>query len=190
MEQIKDVYQQIRREGILHSACIRISVQNARNRLYNGFKSFLGEDAQWIPEYEEVAKWLTDNEGRGLMLIGSNGRGKSVIATHILPQFFREQGFGYMVFHASELNQQRETIKQYKILCIDDVGIEDIANNFGERINVFMDLMNEVERKDKLIVITTNLTQQALEQRYTTRTTDRINGCCKVIAFNGKSMRK
>ncbi len=190
MEQISDIYERMRKNGFLHSERIHFSVANARTRLYNGFRYFCGEDVQWLPEYEEVAKWMADNEGRGLMLIGSNGRGKSVIATKILPLLFHEQGYGYMMYHASEINKKREEIVKHKILCIDDVGVEDLANNYGERINVFMDLMSAVERKDKLIVITTNLKQGEMEQRYSTRTIDRINGNCKVITFNGESMRR
>ena len=190
MEKIGEIYRKMRKDGVLHLARIRFGISNARTRLYNGFKYFCGENAQWLPEYEEVAKWMTDNEGLGLMLIGSNGRGKSVIATKILPLLFREQGYYYAICHANEMNERRKELAQSKILCIDDVGVEDIANNYGERINVFMNLMSDVERKDKLIVITTNLNQDEMEQRYSTRTTDRINEVCKVISFNGGSMRK
>jgi len=188
--EIKEILHQLHDNGALHSERIHISVGNARERLFNGLRYYLGKDAKWIAEYEEVAEWLHDNKGKGLMLMGSNGRGKSVLATKIIPWFFREKGYWCEVYHASELNKKKDEAKETKILCVDDVGIEDLASRYGERINVFMELMDEVERKDKLIIITTNLTRQALEYRYTTRTTDRINGCCKVVVFNGTSMRK
>ena len=168
---------------------VSFGVANARTRLFNAFKYFCGKDAQWLPEYEKVADWLEDTKGRGLFMIGSNGRGKSVIATKILPCFFREQRFGYEIFIASEINDNKKRVMLPKILCIDDIGVEDMANEYGEKINVFAKVMDEVERKKKMIIITTNLTQSQLEKKYSTRTIDRINGCCKVVAFNGESMR-
>ena len=187
MESIKSVYQQMKDGTLIVPVPFR--VENAQTRIFNGFKYFCGEQALWLPEYQKVAEWLEDTEGRGLFMIGSNGRGKSVLATKILPWFFKEQGFGYEIFLASEINQRKVEVMYPKILCIDDIGVEDTANDYGEKINVFAKVMDEVERKKKMIIITTNLTQSQLEKKYSTRTIDRINGCCKVVAFNGESMR-
>lgn len=187
MVTIDTVYQQIKNGTAIMP--VEFKVANAGQRIFNGFKYFCGENAQWLPEYEEVASWLEDTEGRGLFMIGSNGRGKSVIATKILPWFFREQGYGYAIYIASEINQYKNEVMYPKILCIDDVGVEDIANDYGEKINVFAKVMDEVERKKKMIIITSNLTKEQMEKKYSTRTIDRINGCCKVVAFNGESLR-
>lgn len=187
MEHVSTIFQQIK-DGTSVMP-VEFRVENAKKRILNGFKYFCGEHAQWLPEYQKVADWLEDTKGRGLFMIGSNGRGKSVLATKILPWFFKEQGFGYEIYLASEINQHKEEVMYPKILCIDDIGVEDTANDYGERINVFARVMDEVERKKKMIVITTNLTQAQLEKKYSTRTIDRINGCCKVVAFNGESMR-
>ena len=181
------IYEEMK-EGILTEP-VPFRVADAGTRIFNGFKYFCGENAQWLPEYEKVAEWLEDTKGKGLFLIGSNGRGKSILATKILPWFFKEQGYGYEIFLANEINQNKERVMYPKILCIDDIGVEDIANDYGEKINVFAKVMDEVERKKKMIIITTNLTKEQLEKKYSTRTIDRINGCCKVVAFNGESMR-
>ena len=187
MDNISTIYQQIKDGTAIMP--VKFKVANARTRIFNGFKYYCGENAQWLPEYEKVAEWLEDTKGKGLFLIGSNGRGKSVIATKILPCFFMEQRFGYEIFIASELNENKKRVMLPKILCIDDIGVEDTANEYGEKINVFAKVMDEVERKKKMIIITTNLTQSQLEKKYSTRTIDRINGCCKVVAFNGESLR-
>ena len=55
------------------------SIPNAKNILWSGIKYFTGEDARWLPEYEEVAGWVTGNEGRGLLCLGNCGRGKTLI---------------------------------------------------------------------------------------------------------------
>lgn len=187
MVTVNDVYRQIKDGTAILP--VEFRVENARTRIFNGFKYFCGEHAQWLPEYDKVSEWLEDTKGKGLFMIGSNGRGKSVLATKILPWFFREQGFGYEIFFASEINQRKTEVVFPKILCIDDIGVEDIANDYGEKVNVFAKVMDEVERKKKLIIITTNLTKEQMEKKYSTRTIDRINGCCKVVAFNGESMR-
>ena len=187
MEQIGDIYQRMKNGDAIEPVLFKVA--NAHVRLYNGIKYYCGKDAVWLPEYQAVANWLEDTKGYGLLMVGANGRGKSVIATKILPWFFKEQGYYYHVYYANEINQQKEEVMYSKILCIDDVGVEDIANNYGEKINVFARVMDEVERKKKLIVITTNLTQSQLEEKYSTRTISRINGCCKVVAFNGEDLR-
>lgn len=187
MVTIEDIYNQMREGKVI--APVPFRVENAKERIFNGFKYFCGENAQWLPEYQSVADWLENTEGQGLFMIGSNGRGKSILATKILPWFFKEQGYGYEIFLANEINQNKERVMYPKILCIDDIGVEDMANDYGEKINVFAKVMDEVERKKKMIIITTNLTKVQLEKKYSTRTIDRINGCCKVVAFNGESMR-
>jgi len=169
---------------------VPFSVKNAKTRLFNGFKYFCGQDALWLPEYYSVSEWLEDTQGKGLLMMGANGRGKSVIATKIFPYFFYEQGYGYEIFRACDINRQKEAVCRPKILCIDDIGVEDMANDYGEKINVFAKVMDEVEWKRKLIVLTTNLTQSQLELKYSTRTISRINACCKVVVFNGEDMRK
>lgn len=184
---INEIYEEMKNGTLIES--VPFKVANARLRIFNGFKYFCGENAAWLPEYQNVADWLEDTNGKGLFMIGSNGRGKSVLATKILPWFFREQGYGYEIFLASEINHRKSEVMYPKILCIDDIGVEDTANDYGERINVFAKVMDEVERKKKMIIITSNLTRAQLEKKYSTRTIDRINGCCKVVAFNGESLR-
>ena len=62
-----------------------IRVANAKERMQKGLQHFLGDKAQWLPDYDEIADWLSDNKGRGLLLVGISGLGKSVICQKILP---------------------------------------------------------------------------------------------------------
>lgn len=188
MEQIGATIRRIV-EGRVPDKRIHISVPDARVRLHNALKYFCGEKAVWLPEYEEVAKWLENSKGKGLLLLGSNGRGKSLLATKIFPFFFREQKLWYEVVSAYEINDKYKNLHNTKIFCIDDVGVESIANSYGEKKHVFSMVMDEVERMQKLIVITTNLSQEMLLEKYSSRTVDRITGCCKVVVFNGSSLR-
>jgi len=59
------------------------SVPNAKYELLqalNCIAGSMGEQLQWLPEYDEVAAWLSDNRGKGLFLFGSCGRGKSLLS--------------------------------------------------------------------------------------------------------------
>ena len=54
---------------------VEISIPDAKKVLWAGIKYFTGENARWLPEYEEVASWLVSNGGRGLLCCGNCGRG-------------------------------------------------------------------------------------------------------------------
>ena len=68
---------------------VRWTQQDAYQLLMRGLVYILGETAQWLPEYDEVAEWLADNQGKGLMLIGDCGRGKTIITQQIMPLLFQ-----------------------------------------------------------------------------------------------------
>ena len=46
-----------------------INLENAKDVLKRGLKFFVGEDAQWVQEYDDVADWLTDNKHKGLFML-------------------------------------------------------------------------------------------------------------------------
>lgn len=149
-----------------------------------------GEQPQWLPEYDLIADWLTDNKGKGLLLAGSCGRGKTLIATRVLPLFFAERNLIYSIYNSYDLNSRQREVFRSHILCIDDLGIENESVQYGERKNVFVELIDSVEKKGKLLVVTTNLTQDEIDEKYGTRTIDRFFSCCEIVNFSGKSLRK
>ena len=55
---------------------VNIAIPDAKNILWQGLNYFT-ENAEWLPEYEEIASWLSGNNGRGLLCHGNCGRGKS-----------------------------------------------------------------------------------------------------------------
>ena len=62
---------------------VNIAIPDAKNILWRGLNYFT-ENAEWLPEYEEIATWLSDNNGRGLLCHGNCGRGKSLISLPLL----------------------------------------------------------------------------------------------------------
>ena len=63
---------------------VNIAIPDAKNILWQGLNYFTG-NAEWLPEYDEIATWLSGNNGRGLLCHGNCGRGKSLICWKIIP---------------------------------------------------------------------------------------------------------
>lgn len=191
-DRIDDIFARLKDTGYEIPQRIRLQVPDARKRLADGLKYVLarqGEKPQWLPEYEQVADWLADNKGKGLLLAGNCGRGKTLIAVRVLPIFFAERHLFYNPFNSYELNNRQNEVFRCKILCVDDLGVENESVKYGERRNVFTELIDSVEKKGKLLVVTTNLTQDEIMEKYGTRTLDRIFSCCKIVTFSGRSLR-
>jgi DNA replication protein DnaC len=166
-------------------------IDNPRNVLKGALSYFVGPDAQWLPEYEQVADWLRDNQGRGLFLFGANGRGKTVLAKTVIPaillKYYRRVVAAY---DAQQMNAQLEEILKRRVISLDDIGTEDVKVDFGERRWAFPEIIDRAEKKGNLVIITSNLGAEAIEAKYGVRTIDRIKATCRRVVFDGESMRK
>lgn len=172
---------------------VSIHIDNAKLLLCNGLKYYCGEGAVWQPEYEEVAEWLTDNKGRGLWLCGECGRGKTLIGAKILPVLFNFYHFPRKIitlYDAKDMNNVYNDIVKKHIIYIDDVGKESVEVNYGNRNLRFPDIVDEAEKKGKLLMFSTNLSQEKMVEKYGERTVDRLRAITKKIVFRGKSLRK
>lgn len=172
---------------------VSIHIDNAKLLLCNGLKYYCGEGAVWQSEYEEVAEWLTDNKGRGLWLCGECGRGKTLIGAKILPVLFNFYHFPRKIitlYDAKDMNNVYNDIVKKHIIYIDDVGKESVEVNYGNRNLRFPDIVDEAEKKGKLLMFSTNLSQEKMVEKYGERTVDRLRAITKKIVFRGKSLRK
>lgn len=170
---------------------VSIHIDNAKLLLCNGLKYYCGEGAVWQPEYEEVAEWLTDNKGRGLWLCGECGRGKTLIGAKILPVlFYHFPRKTISLYDAKDLNSKFDDIVTKHIIYIDDVGKESVEVRYGNRNLRFPDIVDEAEKKGKLLMFSTNLSQEKIVEKYGERTVDRLRAITKKIVFRGKSLRK
>lgn len=193
-----------------------IAIPDAKERLEAGLRYTLGDKAQWMPAYDEVADWLTDNEGKGLYCVGTPGLGKTLICQHILPVLINRYARKVPnCYTAIEMTRQFDAIINEKksLLFIDDIGTEPVeVNSFGVRRVPFNELCDYCERHGCLLVITTNLPAYmprlkddsplghkgdpdprrcpSIEERYGLRTVDRLRAITKVIKFQGTSMRR
>lgn len=145
----------------------------------------------WQPEYDQVVNWMHNTRGKGLFLTGDVGRGKSVIITQMIPLLFHAK-FRKNIHPvvAEEIPGKVENIAHRPIVCIDDIGTEPAVTNYGERYEGFMRIINICEASLKPLFISTNLDSDQISERYDLRTLDRITRLCRVIKFEGESLRK
>jgi DNA replication protein DnaC len=169
------------------------SAENCREMFEAAFK---GTDLtaagrfEWLPEYDQIIDWMVHTEGKGLFLVGSNGRGKSAILMGALPVIIRA-GMGKVLKPVSALDLGPDKLwKQSWAIAIDDIGQENIINDYGTRVDAVEEAISHCELKMKLIFLTSNLNEEQLLKRYGVRITDRLNRLCRIVVFKGKSLRK
>lgn len=171
---------------------IRVSIPNAKETLMQGIRFYTVDDAaKWLPEYDAIAEWLSDNKGRGLLCYGNCGRGKSLICCKILPVLLSHYHRKVMsVCDAQHMNSNIDAVKAKHIICIDDIGTEEASVKFGERRQAFPEIVDEAEKRGKLLVATTNLTISEIKEKYGERTVDRLVAITKAVHFHGESLRQ
>ena len=145
------------------------------------------EKYEHLPAYDEIIDWMVDTKGRGLMLMGECGLGKSTILNFVIPAIFRTKTNKILrSVPAKELGAVDRNKAPF--IIIDDLGTESIKNDYGTKIDAVADAISYAEESSKTLLITTNLTPQALKERYDERTLDRLRKC-KVVIIKGKSFR-
>lgn len=171
---------------------VNFKVPEARTHLWSGLRYFCGEDAAWTQDYEPVAAWLSDNKGKGLLMSGSCGTGKTLIGSRIIPLLLYRYCNKLMVFQysAREINCKVDEILRQRVVYIDDVGKENMLNSYGNRRWVFPEIVDEAERRGKMLILSTNLDAEHLAEKYDDRTMDRLRALTRLVPFTGKSLRK
>lgn len=175
----------------------RIVYPRGEQLLRDGLKFFCGDDYKWNESYTAVADWLADNRSKGLLLIGNCGVGKTLITRKILMPLFNQ-------FYSEIYNQNGMEVKFYpaydlekavenglgNCVVIDDIGSENIQNKFGNKVDWFSRAVDYAEQHGNMLICTTNLTNEMLQERYGARTCDRMRAIMRPIVITGNSLRK
>lgn len=168
---------------------VYFKVGGAKELISKSFTEFVPA-FKWTKEYEQVSDWLEDNKGLGLFLYGNCGRGKTMLAKYVIPSILMA-GTGKVLryYDVQDLKTSYDEILSKKLFALDDVGTEEVILDYGNRKDAFCEIMDFVEKKSKLIVITSNLNYEQLVARYGVRIMDRIKATTKRILFEGESFR-
>lgn len=169
---------------------MNIAIPDSKSLLWRGLNYFTGK-AEWLPEYEEVANWLSGNDGRGLLCYGNCGRGKSLICWKIIPLLLNHYCRKIVAcYDAQQMNADIDAVKAKHIIYIDDVGTENLSVKFGEKRLAFCEIVDEAEKRGKLLILTTNLSLNEITLKYGERTMDRLVAITTRVKFKGESLRK
>jgi DNA replication protein DnaC len=143
---------------------------------------------------------------KGICLFGDVGTGKS-LTMQVFSEFTQDNTNKFKVHDMKEIAravQQHgvEVLSEYTrgSCCYDDVGFEDKANHYGNKICIFTELVNILYERflksGKVFHITTNLgfSQNfgfgTFADRYDRRVVDRLREMLNIIELNGQSKRE
>lgn len=183
-----------------------LNFSNAEERLKDGLKWVLSQRGEkggvvWRNCYNGVVEWLEDNHGKGLLIAGGCGLGKTMLGYLVLARIIGQEEWAwettcnnilsprFACVHATELNENRKLVLSKDVVFIDDVGTESMANDYGEKHLVFSEVVDNLERRNGLLVVTTNLIPSQITEKYGARTLSRLKSLCESITFNGKDLR-
>lgn len=173
---------------------VRIAIPHAKETLEAAMRHFIGQEgreAVWLPEYDKVAAWLADNQGRGLFLYGNCGRGKSVLCRYAIPAILLAYCRKVVsVLDVQDMNADIDRALSRHILALDDIGTEEQSVKWGERRMAFAEIMDAAEKRGKLVIISTNLDDADIRERYGDRILDRIRSTTTRVLFRGESLRR
>lgn len=155
-----------------------------------------------------IARWLVDGDGKpGLMLRGYVGNGKTslLLAVINLVGFITEEAGGYsnrkeIVFRtAKEIARMMTTeegrneyskLVRTPLLAIDELGEEPAqVMVYGMIHEPLKDLLLERYSRQLFTIVTSNLKSAQMEEKYSTRITDRFREMMEVVNFKNTSYR-
>lgn len=156
------------------------------------------------------------NNHKALCFYGATGSGKTLHMKGLslfmtLPQTERngfEYGvefihngaikpFSFNIYHVRQIFQDYaeggfdriKNILVEPVICIDDVGTEDVANNYGNKVDLFAHIIETRYDKNNVTHLTTNLNPQQLRERYGERVYSRLRETTQFLNFGTEDRR-
>lgn len=95
-----------------------------------------------------------------------------------------------IVSAASSNKEEYERIKCCRFLIIDDMGIEpSVVKNFGTEITPLTDIIYHRYDRAAMTIITSNLDDQSIKERYGERVSDRLTEIFERLKYDNESYR-
>ena len=173
-------------------------------------KYYSGDDLNRFKESKQKAIGFVNNfksDYQNLLLYGTVGTGKSLLSSCVASELLKE-GHSVIYFSSSmlidtlakaafdrpsyrndrfnDVSDENSPIYDCELLIIDDLGTE-ITNNFT--IAALFSLLNERALRKKSIIISTNLSLEELQERYTDRVFSRLTGDFTFCRLSGPDIR-
>lgn len=154
----------------------------------------------------KVAKWLTGEHKTGLLMYGSQcGTGKSTMARAVCNLIgllydscisterkvvYRVTAIDLAKMYGESYEKYRNMVNQ-ELLFIDDMGTEPTSLKiYGNEFSPVTELLYKRYDNLKWTIVTSNLDDNTIRERYGERIDDRIREMFDKIHFQGKSYRK
>lgn len=157
------------------------------------------EGFKMLGHYQPAFEWFGCNHGQGLLLRGTIGSGKTMIVRDLLLPAIRES---YNIY-IDEYNSVGEAFRMLdnhilgnpkhgaaKALFIDDIGKEGIYRSYGNERNIIEEIVEDAYIYKKLLIFTTNLSRQAMAEKYDARVISRMQEMMKDVTVVSQDMRK
>ncbi len=179
----------------------QIKTSSLQDKSYRNcdFKTDNGKNPKQMAKAKKyVNQWeIMYKENCGLLLLGDVGTGKTFFAACIANELINrsvpvlmtnfsaiisEMGFDY--------NEYLKELKNYKLLILDDLGVERQSEYMMEKI---YNIIDSRYRDKQPVIITTNLSIKELKEPQNIeyrRIYDRVLEMCVPIQFKGESRRK
>lgn len=151
-------------------------------------------------DINKVARWLTSAGMRhGLIISGGVGTGKTTLARAMwmVMQYHGAPAKGVPADRIGTIYKTSEQEEYYRLknasrLFIDDLGTEYASvKNYGEEASPMLDLINTFHRSGRTLIITTNLTEDSILERYGSRIASRLFEMCEFMQLtNNQDYRK
>lgn len=164
---------------------------------------YSGEDLDHFRESRQKSLNFVNNFGsdyQNLLFYGTVGTGKSMLSSCIAGDLLR-RGFSVLYFSSSALidslakstfergggsSTDSNSIYECQLLIIDDLGTE-MTNSFT--VAALFALLNERFLRKKPVIISTNLSLEELQARYTDRIFSRLTGNFTFCRLSGADIR-
>ncbi len=151
---------------------------------------------------KEYAESFDSKASQSILMMGGTGLGKTHLSSAVARKVIEK---GNDVFYTGAIdlfsqfeiqrfksynNEPNELIERYfecDLLIIDDLGTEMI-NQFS--VSTLYNLLNDRLSRKKPTIVSTNLSQEDINKKYTDRITSRLFGEYRILAFVGMDIRK
>lgn len=185
------VVDRLKHNGLPSRVMLRYTFENDK-----GYNPEIAHARKYVDQFEDMA-----SRGKGLLLWGNVGTGKTFIAACIANALMEREipvlmtNFSRIMntmlgMGGAERNEYLDSLNRYRLLVIDDLGIE---RNSSYALEQVYNIIDSRCQNEKPMVITTNLTVDEMKEDDNlahARIYDRILGCCYPVMVNNTMIRK